>query len=410
MGLTPLMWNALGTLALATQAGPPRPLSVPVQALVVSDDDGGRRARATGEQFAQWIEFANSAFGEARIQFTFDPDKDLLELSDTVINDLVGAGAENWPAAKRRGNEIAARHPGRLVVFVRHGPGPAATGAGFGGTDLDFVVLGGFEDMRHCGHPHVDALAHEIGHYLGLPHTFVGEPFADVEAAAAHLAAHGGDPLAFDGDGFADTPPDPAIRSLECEREPTVVLGGQTFVLPRRNLMSYYDERDSLTPLQIARARWILERRLTHDMRLPVNRPGAGAHEAEALRVLSTASCSTTVQAMDGFGVGGWSGGTQLFCGAAAGAVLELELAEIERGTHELVLYATLAPDFGSVRCKVDGKRFGPDLDLYAPVVLPTGAIPLGRLRLAAGAHRIAFEVVGKHAESTGHHFGSTLR
>lgn len=393
-------------LALGPQTTPPPPVQVPVHALIVSDDDGGRRAGVTAEQFTQWVEFANHAFRDVQVRFTFDPQEDWGELRNTLINDIVGAGAEDWPAVKLVGNEIAARYSGRLVVVVRHGPGPRPTGAGFGGTDHDFVVLGGFDDMNHCGHPHVDALAHEIGHYLGLPHTFVGEPFQDAAGAEAHLAAHGGATRAFDGDGFEDTSPDPCIRALECEREPTVVLNGQTFELPRRNLMSYYDERDSLSPQQIERASWVLARRLAHDMRLPVNRAGSAALEAEELAVVESRGCSTTVQPMDGFGADSWSGGAQLFCGAERGAVLTLELAVSEAGTREIVLYATLAPDFGIVRCEVNGERCGPDLDLYAPLVLPTGGLELGRVRLPAGKHRISFEVVGKHESSSGYRFG----
>ena len=57
------------------------------------------------------------------------------------------------------------------------------------------------------------------------------------------------------------------------------------------------------------------------------------------------------------------------------------------------MLYATLAPDFGIVGCAVDGQACGPDVDLYAPVVLPTGPIALGRVHLPAGTRRLTFEV-----------------
>jgi hypothetical protein len=385
---------------------PDHPVDVPVRAVVVSDEDGGRRARVTATQFARWVEFANHAFRDARVRFTFDGRADLDEIRCTTLNDTSGAGDPSWSTAKKLGNELADRFSGRLVVLVRHGPGRDPTGFAFAGVDHDFVVMGGFDDMNHCGHPHTDALAHEIGHYMGLRHTFVGESFEDVREAEAHLSAHGGDPRAFDGDGLADTPPDPAIRTFECERRESVELCGQTFALPRRNLMSYYDERDSLSPQQVACVRWVLERRRRHGMRLPANTPGPLAHEAEALRVVATGGCSTTAQEMDGYGLGNWSGGAQLFCGAERGAAVTFELPEQRQGDHRLFLYATLAPDFGIVRCTVDGKLCGPPVDLFAPVVLPTGALDLGRVRLAGNEHRISFEVEGKHADSSGFSFG----
>lgn len=50
-----------------------RPLSVPVQIVIVSDDNGGHRARVTPTRFARWIRFANGAFRKANIEFTFHP-------------------------------------------------------------------------------------------------------------------------------------------------------------------------------------------------------------------------------------------------------------------------------------------------------------------------------------------------
>ena len=43
----------------------------------------------------------------------------------------------------------------------------------------------------------------------------------------------------------------------------------------------------------------------------------------------------------------------------------------------------------------------GGPFDGYAPIVVPSGRIPLGPVELAAGAHRLTFEVTGKSGSST---------
>ena len=382
------------------------PMRVGVQAIEVMDDDGGRPARVTAANVAEWIEFTNRSFAPAGIEFAFRGDEsDYCVLRNTVINDMTGGG-EGWAETRKLANEVAAKYPDKLVIFLRHGPGPNATGGGFSWTDLNFVGMFGWEDGSHCGHRHTDAVAHEIGHYLGLPHTFAVEPFENVGQAEAYFVAHGRDPQVFDGDGFADTLPDPGCRPLECERAEKITLDGVEFALPRRNLMSYYDERDTLSPEQIARVRWVLDLRMKHGMGMPANRPAGRMIEAETMTVLERRNCSEVVQPMDSFGLGNWSGGAQLFCGADEGGSVTLALPIEKTGRLRLYLYATQAPDFGIVQAYLDDGPLGRPFDAYAPIVIASDRVTLGTVDLTEGQHRLRFEVIGKNAASSAFRFG----
>ena len=134
---------------------------------------------------------------------------------------------------------------------------------------------------------------------------------------------------------------------------------------------------------------------------------GIGAREAGP--AMTSRPLTVPVQAVivsDDYGVGDWSGGKQLFCAAARGGVITLNLPIAREGIYRVMVYATLAPDFGVVRCAVNGESCGPPTDLYAPIVLPTGPIHLGRVQLPRGTSQLSFEVTGKHASSNGYRFG----
>jgi hypothetical protein len=140
-------------------------------AIQVADDDGAHPARILPEQVVTWVGFANRVFYPAGIRIDFDRT-DIRPLRSTLINRLQGPEQPDWAQGKRAADDVAARYPDHLVVFFRHGGGDHPTGAGLAWTDYNFVVMPGWPDDRHCDHDHVSALAHEIGHHLGLRHTF----------------------------------------------------------------------------------------------------------------------------------------------------------------------------------------------------------------------------------------------
>lgn len=112
-------------------------------------------------------------------------------------------------------------------------------------------------------------------------------------------------------------------------------------------------------------------------------------------------------QEMAGFG-SGWGDNAQLFwrpqTTAGSKPHLLTEFALPAAGTYDLMLYYTTAPDFGQFTVFVDGRQSA-ELNGYGPQVA-LGQSAIGRFRLAAGRHELAFEVTGKNERSTGYIVG----
>ena len=240
---------------------------VPITAYRVSDTDGARPCAITADGVRQWVDEANRVYAAAGVQFTFDGN--LLELRDTEVNNMRGEADPWWPAARDRLNALAAQHRS-VVVVHRFGPGTSSIGGGFSWWTYDFVAMS-FFDPNALG-----VLPHELGHHFGLPHTH-GMEFATVQEAVDYMLS--GRPAdAIDGDRSVidDTQVDPFIRELQfATAVGAVALGGRSFSLARKNIMSYWDHGGTgqLTHSQIDRVRQLVVERRSRYLNVTVIMP-----------------------------------------------------------------------------------------------------------------------------------------
>jgi hypothetical protein len=407
--LTPSPTVALARVSAPTFP-PPNPayplLTTHLQAIQVMDDDGGRSTPVTPDQIKQWVEKANEIWAGASIRFLYDPDSDFTTLRNTLINSMMGIENKNWNEEKTEGDKVAARYPGKLVLFFRYGSGPRPIGGSFSWYDYNFVAMSGFSISVVCGYQNIGSLAHELGHYLGLGHLFP-QVFHSIPEAAAYMRGHGNGPSAFDNDRLGDTLPDPYIDTpeIQCTQVPSITLNSFEFPLPRTNIMSYYEVRTGLSPQQIELARWVLTRRALNGMAASINRGVPGVIEFETLPIKESCLVEAAVQNMTGWS-SGWSGGKQLFCNGKLGSATSFAVSVNRTARYTLNLYATLARDFGQIQIFLDGNPIDPPIDLYAPIIIPSGRLSTRGVDLTPGVHTLEFRVVGKNSASTGYAFG----
>ncbi|MFO7565270.1 MAG: hypothetical protein R6X02_21690 [Enhygromyxa sp.] len=224
---------------------------VPIHALRLSNDDGTRTAAIDAAQIHQWIDRSNRVFEIAGVEFEFDGT--IHDLHDSKINGVTGTRDPHWAHVKSTVDAIAAQERAMVIVF-RHGPNAGATGGGFSWWDYDFVVMPGFNATWVAGKQNIGLMPHEIGHFMGLPHTFVSG-FGTVADARNYLVNRNLDSASLDNDRHVidDTPPEPMIGALATQWEVNAVeLAGRAFMLGRDNVMSYYHPDANLGPRSLS--------------------------------------------------------------------------------------------------------------------------------------------------------------
>jgi hypothetical protein len=272
-----------------------KPYTLRVHAIALSDSRGARATAITPEQVKQWVDKANELFklSGANIQLTFNAGKlsgDWEVMKNTTLNNL-DSGGTSWKEA----NEIAAQHPHEIVYFFRWGPGATPTGNGFSfppAMGCNFVALPGFNNTTVTSNGEVSVqniwqLAHDTGHFLGLPHTFPGwggtdtndwddsKNIAQAGETADYIAKLGGTAKALDGDGLSDTPAEAGAGYYiyhgwkMCSEHESYTISGKksdgtpftlTFKPARNNVMSYFAcEPMRFTAEQVNRMRATLQ-------------------------------------------------------------------------------------------------------------------------------------------------------
>lgn len=135
---------------------------------------------------------------------------------------------------------------------------------------------------------------------------------------------------------------------------------------------------------------------------VPARKPGAVECESMTVRSKST-DFSVREQDMDPFGGERWSNGRQLL-GATSrvGDTFEIEWPVTDSKSRRLVLYATQAPDYGTLRFRINGQLVQETFDGYAKEVQPAAPIALGTVAPLEGKYALQVEVIGTNPASKG--------
>ncbi|WP_437587649.1 FG-GAP-like repeat-containing protein [Sorangium sp. So ce1000] len=228
--------------------------------VIALSDDSNTAATATTVTPAQIctnLSNANPVYAPAGLRFVFDQATDWETRSSTALMNSVNRSVVSWWNLP---NQIADQHPGKLVIFLGVSPSGNAhayppDSAGIldprPGQALPTDNVKYLAYYNRAGNvapnANISTFPHELGHYLGLFHTFPSWGSLSVAQATTAVQTYGASGV--DGDLLSDTPADPGTATTDsvyggpparCANDGDVVVAGVTLSPDRHNIMSYY--------------------------------------------------------------------------------------------------------------------------------------------------------------------------
>lgn len=233
------------------------PKQIAIQAIILSDDNGANASNITMAQIDTWVNTANDLYVGHGFELTFN-HADVVNVKSTMLNWPPNT-PDGWAPDPENGiffspdklydifaNSVASKYPNRMVVLFR---GVDGGGWSWGPPDLRYVSMPSY--TRTCinkptpgiCNPNDTLLAHEVGHYLGLAHTFSETRCHLIKSTNTDGDVKG--QRAGTEDDVLDTAKDPGDKcattnSLNCPGG-SVVVNGINFTPPWTNFMSYHD-------------------------------------------------------------------------------------------------------------------------------------------------------------------------